>query len=1120
MLNLILGRAGSGKTDEIWSRIAAKAADEAAKILLIVPEQMSFESERMLLRRIPAAHASRVQVLNFSRLVSEASRLYGGFAGRRIDDGGRMIMMLLALKKVSDMLTLYRSFVKSPPFASEMLSVVSEFKQCAFTPGDLLDAAEKLPGGELKYKMREISLIMGTYEALVGASYLDAQDDLTRLYDVLKTRDYFAGCCVYLDGFKGFTAQQLRLISLMLRDAESVTLSLTADKLGREESFGLFANIRQTAADIIRMAREQGRAVTPPHILPPGIRFKSDSLKALELSFFAPDYEVYEGDAPEVTLAQAQTLYDEVELAAREIRRLMRQEGYRCREIAVIARDLEPYRGMIESVFPKYKIPYFLDSRRSVESQPLMRFVLAAMEAALSEYSSDAIFELLKTGAAGFDLEAVSELENYTYIWNITGPRWQEPFTADPEGFTESPMDAGRQARLDLLNRSRRRVIEPLSRLKAALSTSSPRRMLHGLYRFLEDMEAAEALSGMAGQFEADGELLEARMLRQSWDVLMNCFDQLALTLEDYEMSSGEFHQLLTAVIAAQDLGAIPPELDEVNIGDALRMRPASPRAVFVLGACEGVFPRAAAGGGLLSQTERARLIEAGLAVTGSAEKEAVEERYLAYHAVCSASERVYVFCARSDSSGKARFPSELFTQVREILPRCRILHPGSEGILGLESRAAALEAAARGIRGNSAEDAAVRCWLSKHEPEQLGRMRLILRRTPAAIRQETAKRLYSDNIVLSASRLETFYKCPFSYFCRYGLRAQPLRRAEIDVLRRGTLIHFVLERILSDYQEEFKTLPQDILREEIESLLQEYLDTVMGGAAEKSRRFLYQLERIRQMLLELLCQLQLEFSQSSFTPAAFELPLGEGGVPPATLPLPSGGNISVYGSVDRVDTWVHEGKTYLRIVDYKSGTRKFQLYDVLYGQNLQMLIYLFAVCENGSERLGGELVPAGILYLPAKRMLGEDSGSGEADETDLAKKYKMSGLVLEDDRVIEAMEPGGRGIFIPVKRVKSGALHKGSNTVTAEGLSLLHRHINEMLVRMGERLKSGDAAISPLDGSVEACKYCDYACVCRKEPDAVNPSIPKLKPEQVLETLAEQYSEEGRERGHELCSE
>lgn len=1117
MLHLILGRSGSGKTHYIRSLLRDLAEEGARDLILLVPEQFSFESERAMLELLGPRDAGRVEILSFSRLVDAVFRVYGGVSGARIDDGGRMLLMCLALEGVQDHLELYARHKDSPALAAKLLDLVAECRQCAVTPAVLKATADQLPDSALRRKARELSLILEAYDALVARSFLDEMDDLTRLNDTLLNHPFFRGRIVAIDAFKSFTVQEQHILSRILSQAQEVYVTLCTDALADgENGMGLFSTVQRTARRVISLAKRQGMPVAAPVLLREPRRFASGALGFLEQNVFQPAAGPYPGKPADILLCTAQDKASQCDFVARTAKRLLREEGMRCRDLAIIARDADAYREEMTAALRRYGVPVFEDRRQPVDAQPLMVFLRAALLAAQG-FGAEPVLRYLKTGLTDFTLEEVSELENYMLEWGIGGAGLLCAFTQHPEGFGNTFQEQDRR-KLAFLNSLRERAVRPLVHLRDACMDADGLQISRAVYAFLEETQAAKRLRALARALCDGGE--EALALEQGriWELLMALLSQCAAALQGHAITLARFAELFDAVLASQEIGTIPQGLDEIPLGSADRMRVSSPRVVFLLGANEGEFPRTPASNGIFSDAERRRLIALGLEMTDPHDMQAVEERLLAYQALSAARERLYVCRARSDGEGAAQTGSVIVSELNRLFPRCARVDAEEEDALArVEGAAPAfLLTASRWGRGDPLTAALKGYFASRADyAGRLAGVRRAASHAPVRFEHpENARRLFGSQLYLSASRVETYHKCRFQYFCRYGLDARPRKIAKLDPLSSGTVVHDVLERLLRAHApRELHEMGREKRGEEIRALLLSYLEDKMGGAQEKPERFSYQFNRLAVVLEEVVGRLCAEFLHSSFEPADFELKIDrDGPVEPYSLALPDGGTLRIKGSIDRVDRMERNGETYLRVVDYKSGGKEFLLSDVLSGLNMQMLIYLMCLWRNGGERYG-EVVPAGILYMPVKSTpatLGRGATEAEIEKA-RAKACRMSGMVLDHSLVVDGMEEDGKGIFIPVRRDKDGGV-KGT-LISLTQLSRLQKKMDETLIAMGEGLHRGEIGAAPCFGAGydRVCDWCDYKSVCGHESGSPVRPVERLTHAQSLEKLEQEGTRHGR---------
>ena len=1088
MLRFILGRAGSGKTETVRAVLKSMAQTSQKTLMLIVPEQSSFENERAMLRLLGAKDAQRIQVMSFSRLADAAFRRYGGAAGRRLDDGGRSIIMSLALEQVRDQLNFYRKSAESTELISLMLSASTEFKMCDIKPRELEHTAQGMPLGTLKQKMTELSLILSAYDALVAQSYVDPLDDLTRLKNVLQEHEFFSGYTVALDSFQSFTVQEYNIIQLILAQADDLYVTLCTDQLDDPEcGMGLFSLVRRTGKNLMRMAKQSNVKIAAPEILQSGRRFENPALAAIE----AGVYRFGHGPAPcanrDVTIYEAKNSYDEAAFVASTIRNLVIEEQYRYRDFAVIARSPDRYRGILDMALERRQVPYFMDKPQAVDAEPLMRLVLSAFQIVQSGFSSDAVFSYLKTGLAGLSTEQIAQLENYVFIWNISGKKWREEWTEHPQGFVET-MTEGDTRKLKEINTSRAAVTVPLMRFANRLKETDGEGMAAAVYGLLQDIKTPEHLKNLAHRLSECGEPdLADRQLRL-WDLLMNILDQTALVLHGSRVTHTRYAELLHIVILANNMASIPQGLDEVTVGAADRIRTNAPKVVFLIGTVQGEFPLAPASNCVFSDGERRELIQLGLPLNDTMEGTAVQERFLAYSAMSAASQKLYLSYPVSGMAGEPNSPSSIPNEACSILKNLKVLN---ELMLPqtyfANAKEPAFELMAQQWNHNTSLSATLKkLFAGRGEGHRLQAIDRAAQKRPAAFADtDRARALFGANMHVSATQVEKFFLCRFQYFCRYGLNAKERRAAELDALEYGSLMHYLLEQLFRNIgSEKILQMEQDELRKEIIRLLNCYVTAKLGGMQNKTSRFVYLFSRLADSAQVIALHIAEELAQSEFNPVDFELSIGGGGIPPLKIPLPDGGEVEIDGKIDRVDLMTRNNISYLRVIDYKTGHKDFRLSDVIYGVNMQMLIYLAALSENGADRYG-KVKPAGVLYMPANRPVISASRSTTQEKLneESEKKLRMDGLVLDDAEVIAAMERGAQGKYIPVA-LKDGVASKRDHVASEQELTGVMRHIKGLVGAMARELHGGNVAALPLSGDYDACAWCPYSAVCGHERD------------------------------------
>jgi len=1081
MLKLLLGRAGTGKTTQILETIARQGPNRPQ--VLLVPEQHSHDMERKLCA-ISGNQVSRyAEVLSFTRLADRVFSVCGGLAAPALDAGGRLLLMYTALKNVSGQLRLYARPSRRPAFLTGLLATVDELKSCTVTPEQLWTAGTEA-GDQEGDKLLDLSLIYGAYEALTARQGSDPRDKLTRLAMALESCPWAAGKDLYVDGFTDFTPQERQVLRQLLRQGEQVTVALTCDQLeDNENGSGIFSPARRTGGQLLRLARQAGIPGTV-EVCARSAAPRAPALAHLEGGLFAPVIDPYPEDAGAVTLFTAHTPYSEVEWTAAEILRLVREEGYRFREIAVCARSMEGYGTLLETVFARYGVPVFLGRMSDVLQKPVFALITAAMDTAAGGYRYEDLFRYLKTGLTGLSAGEVDLLENYALKWGLEGSAWtgRKEWTNHPKGYGQS-FSEGDRALLEELNRLRRRAVEPLEALRKNPNHTG-RGQAVALYQFLEAISLPEQLSQRTQALRERGEEALAEEYGQLWDILCGGLEQCAAILGDAPMELDELSKLFALVLSQYDVGSIPVSLDRVNGGEMPRLAHKGCKVLFLLGADDGALPQVSPSPGLLNDDDRSLLASYGLELAPRLDQKLVREMTIVYETCALPEDRLYVSWSAAGAGGEEQRPSFLFYKLRALFPQLRQVRESAlDGRFRLSAPRPALELAGR-------YPEAARALLGMEEYAPLARRALCSAGLERGhLTRPVVEELYGRRVPMSASRMDKYQACHFSYFMQYGLRAEPRRPAGFQAPEYGTFVHYVLEHVLQEAQARggAGSLERAQLRELAKGAVERYVAEELGGIEGETPRFQYLFRRLLKSVYAVVENVAEELSASEFQPLSYELGFGrKGDLDPVELTV-DGMTVSISGFVDRVDGWEHNGRLYLRVVDYKTGRKSFDLTDIWNGMGLQMLLYLFTLEREGAALYHREIVPAGVLYLPARDAVvaGSRSMTEEERRKKVDAQLRRHGLLLDDPPVLEAMErPGPDGLrFLPVRINRAGAI-TGDCLVSAERLGRLARHTGRILRQVGQELAAGNIAADPFWRGPEqnACRWCDYAAACHFE--------------------------------------
>lgn len=1076
MLQFIFGLPHSGKTETILEKVKELAFSNN-KSVIIVPEQSSFETEKAVYKKIGDSFSLNVEVMTFSRLYDEVCRFAGGNSARPLRDCDKIIFMSKALKQVSDELLLWGKYAKSLSFAQKMLDTVGEFKINGITPQQIRDAVLGADSASLCDKLSDIALIYETYDLLTAERFIDPADILTKLYYKLENYSYFKNKTVFIDGFKGFTGQQFKIIDRILTQSNDLYVSLTNDVSSVRE-FDVFTNIRTAVSKIENIASSHAVSVLPPIVLENSF-YESDSLFAVERLISDNPSSDSSGDS--VFVCKAKTIFDEAEFTARTIRRLVRTSDLRFRDFAIIVRDSEKYSMAVEYACRKNGVECFFDKKIPLLSFPISISVLSAINAL--NFSTENILRFHKSGIGILSVDEISALENYAYLWNINGDMWLNEWDMDVRGFVTDLPDDNSIEELRKINSLRKLAIAPIIDFKKAFHTDA-QNMAKAIVDLLEKCSADKTYIELCKKYDGE-ELFSSDALKQSYESFMSVLDGIVTCFAQNSITKSDFYDSLYLGLSLEEIGIVPQAVDQVIFGQADRIRPSGAKVVFILGANQGEFPKFSHSNSIFGIKDRKKMIELGIEIEDNEIYSAIDENYLVYCNLSSPSRTLYITYATQTLKGEELNPSSFVGSICDNLNPKVFVEPANEFSSDNypETPDAAFSEYCRRFHIISqANDI-------KNTLKSTGFTRLTdnvisdLHQEKNSISKHNAEKLYGCTLNMSATRFDTFNRCSFSYFCKYGLRLKRIEPVDFSVLQRGTIVHYVLQRIIETHKETIKDMTYEQLDALCDLYINEYLDTVIGFRSIQTARHTFLISKIARSLKETVHHISEEFAQSDFVPTHCELKIGGKDGIPVKFDY-DGGEVHLNGSIDRVD----EYNGYIRIVDYKTGSKSFKLPDILFGLNLQMLIYLYAVIRGNNI---DDSMAAGICYLNSKRDLD-------------GKGHTMNGLLKADLDLVKAMEKENRGEYIPQLSInKDGSFSKNTTSyISSDEFSKIFDHIEKMMSNTASSITSGNIEINPTHGrESNACAYCDFKNVCAIENKEAF-QVPNLKNSEVFDIL------------------
>lgn len=1106
MLELICGGAGSGKSYEIMKRIST-AVDNGKKVYAIVPDQFNFEYNRLLYNFMGIEKFNRMEIINFSRAAKYIFIKYGGLRGKYADDTVKSVIMHSVLTRLcrEHSLEFYGKQASKTRFVPEALEIVKAFSAAGVSPDALMEKIAFLDEA-IRPKAKDIAVIFSAYsQSLEQHGYKDNQTDMTEAAKKAAEHKFFEGTEFFIDEFKSFTPDEYELLKIMIRDCSNVTVALTTEDV-TPNSFSLFDTVNTTAYKLSAAAKASDTAVNKI-FMTENRRFENPELLFMRENILRSQRDAFDGKCENIKIYEAAEPYSEADYVAAEICRLVHEEGMHYSDIAVTARCPESYITMIEAAFKRSDIPLYTDTSEGISHKALIIFVRTALKLACAKrFSSEDILRCVKTGFSGLDIEQTNILEEYCYKWNVDGEMWEEPFriSCDNDNIAEN-------ARLT--------VITPLLRLKKRLKSGKADEICRAVSDYLEDVKIADTVTKLAENCDNnEGMLLAVREAKQLWDMLCTLLQTFYRTLGNDEISGTDFEGLFDTAVSGMKLSSPPRTLDSVSFTAAHMSRFSNPRVIFVMGANEGVFPFAAKPSAIFSDKDAERFRAVDIEIGDSLREKNAEERFIAYSILSAAKERLYVTYSVAGVSGSPLYPSFAVKQLEAMFGDITLDEKMLGTLFFCTNEQNAYYQYIKNFRRNDPDIACIRKALEEYSVDNRAKLRSADEPLSAEhfISRKNAAMLFGNNITLSASRLEDYRRCPFIYFCKKGLSIYPRQRMIMNAPAKGTAVHYCLCGFLQEHsKDEFIKMSREEIADDMNKRLGLYYASEdIGGSYGKSQRYRAAFGRLAETLTDIVYRLRLEFAQSDFSPSSFEYTLTydeNGDEKPAVLRLSDNTVVSFIGAVDRIDTYTKDGTTYIRVVDYKTGSKAFSLADLYYGINMQMLLYIFALTDPNVPKNKGKYhtaQPVGVLYMHAKdRMpsLGRDPDD-EAKAEYEKNGCKMDGIVIADTELAGAMENGLNGTFIPVKIKKDGDFYASSSVVTEDDIAALRYCTEDMLKETANAIKDGKIEAVPLiNGNISPCTNCDYRSVCGNYPNIISRKYEPDAAEKMRERLNEQ---------------
>lgn len=1104
-VRFIYGRAGMGKTHYCFQKINDYVKNkENKKLIYIVPEQYTFQRETLLLKTVGEAALMKCEVLSFKRMAHRVFEACGGRAKDRMNEAGRCMLLQRIFIEYQDELRYFNKVIKEKGFIKIISEIITEFKKYNINLELINNNIEKIEDTELKDKLYDLSFLFDKFNENIEKNLIDADDELTLLAQKLSVCDLYDGSEIWIDEFTTFTPQQLDVIRMLLKKAENVNITLCMDELGNgndTEMTDIFNVIKNTESRVLKIAEEENIKYNKPINLNNNVKSRfdeSEELAHIEKYLFSYPLKIYDKEVNDIKLYKANNSYDEIENVAKEIYKLVREKNYRYKDISVVCRNIDTYEKVITVIFNEYDIPYFLDKKINMLNNPLVVLILSVFEIYLKNWSYESVFKYLKSGLVNIPRNEVDILENYVLANGIKNYKW----TMDLEKTEEETEEINP---IDIMLKVR----EPLMNFHKDISgKKTVRDICTALYNFLVESDVLNAVENKVNYFEEIKLESKVKEYSQVINIVFEVLEQAVDVLGEEVIDVKEFYKILNSGFESKEIGVIPIALDQVNVGDIARIKGRDVKALFIVGVNDGVLPASGQTEGILTDNDRDKLKDTGIQLAATTKAKVFEERFMAYTAFTISRKYLYISYPMADFEGKSLRPSILIptlkSNFKKLQEESSIYSLNKDKYSKITAPIPTFNELILTLRKYYEGEAVEPYWKQVYKyfldngnfNYKTGRIfeGLEYENNNIIVSREKIKQLYLNDkgkINFSVSRLENYAGCPFSYFVKYGLKAKDRKIYEFTAPDLGSFMHEILEgfsnRVISNnlaWSELDRDKCNEIINELVDNKLKENPNSILNS----NKKYKYFSDRFKKILTNSVSVLSKQMSLGEFKILKNEFEFGENKYgAPIKITIPdSKDEILLNGKIDRIDSATINDKTYVRIIDYKSGNKDFDINELYYGIQLQLIVYLDAIIKDSEHILKTQAIPGAILYFKIDDPIIESKVAVEVEKVkeELMKELKMRGLVLKDPNLVRAMDNGINDVslVIPAAFKKNcDEFTSASSVVTEEQFTLLRKFVNQKMVELCSGMLSGKIKIEPCKSkNYSYCTYCQYSSICQ----------------------------------------
>ena len=1081
-LRIIYGKSGSGKSSYIYNEINNKIKEnKKEKIYIITPEQFSFTAEKKLMEN--KTSIINAEVITFNRMAYRVMNEVGGVIQNNLTKCGKSMLIYSILQKEKKNLNLLN---KSDENIDLAMRTISEFKKNQVSIDELKKETENINDNYLKIKLQDLILIYEKFNDNIENKYIDETDLLTKLSENIEKTNLFKNAEFYIDEFVGYTKQELEIIKKLLNICKNVTITFCIDNLELNSSpdTDIFYPNKITLNKILKLLNNNEKIETVN--LNKIYRFKNEELIYLENYLYNLKIKKYEKEIKNINLFLSKNQYAEIEYVAKNIIQLIKNEKYKFNEIGIITKNVNQYASLIKAIFAKYDIPVYIDEKKDLKQNILIRYILSILEIIIKNYSYEAVFNYLKIDFLEIEEDDIFKLEKYCIKYGIKNNKFKKDFIYEINN-----------EKIKYLNELRKKIINPIINLEKKINKKqSIKNIIKEIYLFLINENIENKLKEKINKLNNENKFELAKELKISYEIIINIFDEITNIFSDEEMTLKDFYKIFQIGLKNSSLGKIPSNQDGVTVGDTERSRTHKVKAIFIIGLNDGIFPSVNKDEGFINDTDRSFLKDNGIELAKGTLENLYDDNFNIYKAFTTAEEELFLSYCQSDTDGKSLRPSTLILKIKKIFPNLKEENDIIENKKYLINEKELYEQFISKIflnydnkKINNEIFLLYKYFLENEKYKKIlkNNLNYIKKlKIPEKIKKENIQKLYGNKLKTSLSKLETFKSCPYEYFLQYSLKIKEKEELKIKSLDTGSFMHEVINSFfeeINDKKINIKEIDNEQTEKIINEIIEKKLENNKNYIFTATEKYKLLVERLKRIILKALKYIILGLKSSDFSIIGTEVEFDEkkGKYKPIKINLENGKTVEIVGKIDRIDIAKDENNKYIRIIDYKSSIKDIDYTNIYAGLQLQLITYSDAMCKIE------DFIPAGILYfnLLEQMINSEKKMTEEEIEEKIKNNFKMKGLILADVKVAQMQDnnlmPSTSSKIIPAYMDKTGTLSSKKSSIATKGeFEKLQKYVNNTIKEISEEILKGNIELKPYYKNKKTpCEYCSYKNIC-----------------------------------------